>query len=195
MNKIKYIETERLILRHFTKQDAHALLLILGDKEVNRFLPMFLLESIEDAKEYLQEKYLDQYDKQQGLHLAICLKQDNIPIGYINISPEDSHDLGYGLRKDYWGKGICTEACLAVMDKLKQTNVAYITATHDIENAASAKVMQNLGMHYQYTYQELWQPKNIQVIFRMYQVNFDDQKDRVYQKYMELYPNHYIESF
>ncbi|MHC5310651.1 GNAT family N-acetyltransferase [Myroides sp. LJL116] len=194
MNKIKYIETERLILRHFTKQDAHALLLILGDKEVNRFLPMFLLESIQDAKEYLQEKYLDQYDKQQGLHLAICLKGDNIPIGYINISPEDSHDLGYGLRKDYWGKGICTEACLAVLDRLKQTDIAYITATHDVHNAASAKVMQNIGMHYQYTYQELWQPKNIQVIFRMYQLNFDDQKDRVYQKYWELYPNHYIES-
>ena len=33
--------------------------------------------------------------------------------------------------------------------------------------------MQNLGMKYQYTYEELWQPKNMPVVFRMYQLNLD----------------------
>ena len=45
----------------------------------------------------------------------------------------------------------------------------------------------------QYSYEELWQPKNILVTFRMYQLNFDGQEDRVYKKYWDKYPVHFIE--
>ena len=37
--------------------------------------------------------------------LAICLK-DNDPIGYIKVDADESHDLGYALRKEFWHKGI-----------------------------------------------------------------------------------------
>ena len=40
--------------------------------------------------------------------------------------------------------------------------------------------MKQLGMRYQYSYEELWQPKNIPVTFRLYQLNLDGQEDRVY---------------
>lgn len=39
----EYIQTERLILRQFTEQDVNALFLILSNREVNTFLPMFPL--------------------------------------------------------------------------------------------------------------------------------------------------------
>lgn len=32
--------------------------------------------------------------------------------------------------------------------------------------------MKQLGMKYQYSYEEQWQPKNLLVTFRMYQLNF-----------------------
>ena len=48
----------------------------------------------------------------------------------------------------------------AVIGQLKQTGIPYITATHDVNNPRSGKVMQTLGMKYQYSYEELWQPKN-----------------------------------
>ena len=60
--------------------------------------------------------------------------------------------------------------------QLKQTGIPYITATHDVNNPRSGKVMQALGMKYQYSYEELWQPKNFLVTFRMYQLNFDKEK-------------------
>lgn len=69
----------------------------------------------------------------------------------------------------------------------------FITATHDIKNPRSGEVMKKLGMIYQYSYEEQWQPKNIPVTFRMYQLNFDGQNDRVYKKYWEQYPVHFIE--
>lgn len=100
---------------------------------------------------------------------------------------------GIALRRSFWHKGICTEACQAVIDMLKQINIPYITATHDVNNPRSGKVMQAIGMKYQYSYEEYWQPKLYLVTFRMYQLNFDDQQDRVYKKYWNKYPVHFIE--
>lgn len=53
--------------------------------------------------------------------------------------------------------------------------------------------MQKLGMQYRYSYVEQWQPKNIPVTFRLYQLNLDGNTDRVYKKYWETYPTHFIE--
>lgn len=104
---------------------------------------------------------------------AGCLREDNYPIGYINVSTNDSHDLGYGLRREFWHKGIATEAGMAVIAQLRKDGTAYITATHDVSNPRSGGVMRQLGMKYQYSYQEQWQPKDILVTFRMYQLNLD----------------------
>lgn len=54
--------------------------------------------------------------------------------------------------------------------------------------------MQRLGMKYCYSYKEQWQPKDIPVIFRMYQLNLDGQNDRAYRKYWSQYEEHFIET-
>lgn len=48
-------------------------------------------------------------------------------------------------------------------------------------------------MKYQYSYEEQWQPKNILVTFRMYQLNFNNQDDSVYQKYWDSSIVHFVE--
>ena len=53
--------------------------------------------------------------------------------------------------------------------------------------------MQACGMKYCYTYEEQWQPKDFPVFFRMYQLNFDGNEDFVYQKYWDMYDNHFVE--
>ena len=187
------IETQRLILRRFTQDDARALYQILSDEEVNTFLPMFPLKTMEEANAYIQKQYLDTYQEPFGYRYAVCLKTDHIPIGYVQVSSSESHDFGYGLRKDFWHKGIITEAGRAVVEELRNSGMPFITATHDIKNPRSGEVMKKLGMIYQYSYEEQWQPKNIPVTFRMYQLNFDGENDRVYKKYWEQYPVHCIE--
>ena len=187
------IETQRLILRRFTQDDARALYQILSDEEVNTFLPMFPLKTMEEANAYIQKQYLDTYQEPFGYRYAVCLKTDHIPIGYVQVSSSESHDFGYALRKDIWHKGIITEAGRAVVEELRNSGMPFITATHDIKNPRSGEVMKKLGMIYQYSYEEQWQPKNIPVTFRMYQLNFDGENDRVYKKYWEQYPVHFIE--
>lgn len=187
------LETEKLILRKFTKDDLHALYEIYSDRDVNKFLPWFPLESEDEVESLFEEKYAGVYSKLQGYAYAICLKSDNYPIGYIKVDISDSYDLGYGLRKEFWHKGIVSEAAQALVEQLKKDGIPYITATHDINNPRSGGVMKRIGMEYKYSYEELWQPKNFLVTFRMYQLNLDGNKDRIYKKYWNTYEKHFVE--
>lgn len=185
------IQTQRLLLREFTGEDVSAFFAIMRDEEVNTFLPWFPVQTLEEAEKMLRERYLKPEDG--GYHLAVCLKSDNTPVGYVNISGGEAHDLGYGLRKEYWHRGIITEAAQALVAQAKADGLPFVTATHDVHNPRSGGVMRNIGMKYCYTYEELWQPKNFPVHFRMYQLNLDGQQDRVYRGYWERYP-HFVES-
>lgn len=188
------LETERLLLRRFTERDMEALFLILRDEEVNQFLPWYPLKSLGETEKFYQERYAPQYERPQGCAYAICLKEDNFPIGYINVSMEEHHDFGYGLRKEFWHRGIVTEAGGAVVEQVKKAGLPYITATHDRNNPRSGNVMRKVGMTYCYSYEERWQPKDFPVIFRMYQLNFDGSDNFVYKKYWNMYSNHFIEA-
>ena len=53
--------------------------------------------------------------------------------------------------------------------------------------------MIKVGMKYCYSYEEQWQPKDFLVIFRMYQLNFNDNTDFVYKKYWDESDNHFVE--
>ena len=188
------LETERLILRKFTEQDMDALFLILQDEEVNRFLPWYPVKTMDEAKQFYEERYVPIYAQPCGYAYAISLKERNAPIGYINVAMDEHHDLGYGLSKEYWHKGIVTEAGRAVIAQVKKDGLPYITATHDRNNPRSGGVMRNVGMKYQYSYEEQCQPKNILVTFRMYQLNLDGEKNRVYKKYWDSSDVHFIEA-
>ncbi len=188
------LETERLILRKFTEKDMAALFQIYSDEEVNKFLPWFQLKSIDEARTFFQERYAAKYAQTQAYAYAICLKKDNYPIGYIKVDMEEHHDFGYGLRKEFWHRGIVTEAGKAVIAQVKKDGLAYITATHDRNNPRSGGVMKNVGMQYQYSYEEQWQPKDILVTFRMYQLNLDGNEKRVYKKYWNTSAVHFVET-
>jgi len=69
------IETERLILRKFTEHDADALFELLSDKDINTFLPWFPLKNINEANQFLQERFLAYYHKPSSYRYAICLKK------------------------------------------------------------------------------------------------------------------------
>lgn len=187
------LETERLTLRKFTENDIEALFLILKDEEVNRFLPWFPLKNMEEARKFYEERYAAEYELPQAYAYAICLKDDNFPVGYVKVDMEEPYDFGYGLRKEYWHRGIVSEAGKAVVELVKKDGLPYITATHDKNNPRSGMVMQACGMKYCYTYQELWQPKNFLVEFRLYQLNFAKEENWMYKGYWDKYPIHFIE--
>ncbi len=188
------LETQRLILRRFTQNDLPALQKIYSDPEVMAFVPMFPLQTREETRAFFERYYADTYRQPWGYKYAICLKSDDLPIGYVKVEGSDSYDLGYGLNKEFWHRGIVSEASAALVQRAKADGLPYITATHDRNNPRSGNVMKRIGMTYRYSYKELWQPKNILVTFRMYQMNFTLSQDWVYRKYWDQYPVRFVET-
>lgn len=187
------LETERLVLRRFEPGDVDAVLAIYGDPVVMQYVPVVPLQSREEAEVFLREHYLASYEAEVGCDYAICLKEDNVPIGYVCCELSGTRDFGYGLRKEFWRQGIVSEAAQAVVDWLRSQGLSYITATHDVNNPGSGGVMRRIGMKYCYSYRELWQPKNFWVTFRMYQLNLDGQEERVDMTLWNQMEDHFIE--
>lgn len=182
------LETDRLILRKFTDTDIDDMFLLYSDEDVNKFLPFFPLKTRAEVEKYLYTDILPFYTKDIAYSYAISRKADNKVIGYIHINDIGScNDKGYALCKEFWHKGITSEACAAVINRLHKVKFPFITATHDIHNPYSGEVMKKIGMSYRYSYKEQWQPKNILVTFRMYQLNLDG-VERTYTEYQKKYP-------
>lgn len=147
----KVIETERLMLRKFKIYDAEGIFKNwASDAEVTKYLTWEPHNSIADTKELLK-KWIRNYKEDNFYHWAIVLKEEEKLIGSISVvksseKTELAH-IGYCLDKDYWNKGIMTEASKAVIDFLF-TEVKYhcIQSSHDPRNGASGAVMKKCAM-------------------------------------------------
>lgn len=170
------LETERLMLRKFTFDDIDDMYSIYSDESVNKFLPWFPFASKAETEKYLRENIMPQYENQFSCRYCVELKETGKVIGYVSLGCIDlknrSGDLGYGLMKEYWNRGIITEASKEILKWLKDCGFRCITATHDVNNPASGEVMKKLGMKYRCSYDEMWQPKNFKVTFKLYRIDF-----------------------
>jgi RimJ/RimL family protein N-acetyltransferase len=60
---------------------------------------------------------------------------------------EEKWELGYVLARPYWGRGYMTEALRALIAwALKQKSIFRVWAVCDVDNIASARVMEKAGM-------------------------------------------------
>ena len=180
------VRTDRLVLRSFTGYDMDAVIRLFSDRRTNRFLPWFPLFSRQEAEAFFHERL------EPGNACALVLPEGRI-IGYVTFSGPPANDLGYGLLPEYWGRGYAAEGAGAYIRVLEKNGIPFITATHDVNNPKSGAVMRRLGMEYKYSYSERWMPKDIDVVFRLYQLNLDQEAGRVYMDYWNKSSLHFIE--
>ena len=148
------IETERLLLRKITMNDASDMFNNwASDEEVTKYLTWDAHETIDGTKAIISmwEKELEQDDCYRW---CIELRENNQVIGGIDVVKLnidlESAVIGYCMSKKYWNKGIMTEALIAVQDYLFQhVGLNRIEAYHDTRNPASGKVMEKAGMSFE----------------------------------------------
>lgn len=145
-------ETERLLLRRFTADDAALIFGLNSDPEVIQYVHERPLESEADARQIITDIILPQYANDLG-RWAIHKKEDSEFIGWCGLkflADENIIDLGYRLKKLAWGKGYATEAARhSINYGFNQLNIPLITGRAHIENLASIHVLEKLGMQYQ----------------------------------------------
>ena len=120
------------------------------DPEVTRYLTWRPHKNIEETYAIL-DLILKLWKEGDAYSYGITLKDSDSVIGMIAMHPDDFKiGLGYVLARPYWGKGYMTEAVRAVAEwLLRQPDVYRVFATCDVDNPASAKVMEKAGMKYE----------------------------------------------
>ena len=151
-----YLETERLILRRFTADDADLLIELDGDPAVMRYLT----GGEATAPEIVRERHLPYiiagYEKWHGdLGLFAAQEKDGGAfIGWFCLRPEsdgprDEAELGYRLRQAAWGRGYATEGSRGLLHKaFTGLGMQMVWAETMAVNLGSRNVMEKLAMRF-----------------------------------------------
>lgn len=147
------LETERLVLRALAAEDAGAIFAYSWDPEVARYTGWEPARSIEDAQAFI-DSVLRRYQAGQPAGWGVVHRADQRLIGtcgFTAYSPvSGSGFLAYALAREYWGKGLTTEAALKVIDfGFTVIGLHRVQATCLAENVASWRVMEKAGMRYE----------------------------------------------
>lgn len=153
----KKMETARLILRPFVREDADAMYRNwASDPEVTKFLSWPTYQSVDTAYEILGI-WVPQYQDNTFYQWAVELKELGEVIGSISVVNLDERvdmvEIGFCIGRNWWGQGIMTEAFQKVIDFLfDEVGVQRIEAGHDPNNPASGAVQRKCGLKYEGTF-------------------------------------------
>lgn len=151
------LETQRLVLRRYTKKDAGLMFCNwASDPEVTKFLTWQPHESVEVSKNVI-DSWILSYEEPQNYVWAIELKEIGEPIGSISAVRVDDRteavSIGYCIGKRWWGRAVTAEALRAVIAFFfQEVGMNCVSASHDPRNPNSGKVMRKCGMHYEGTW-------------------------------------------
>ena len=150
------LESKRLILRKFAEGDEIFMYKNwASDPEVTKYLTWPTHSSVEVSAKVLAS-WLSENSKPEFYQWAIVPKELGEPIGTISVvdivEKAESVEVGYALSRNWWGKGIMSEAFTEIIRFLfEEVGVQRISARHDTKNPASGKVMQKCGLTYEGT--------------------------------------------
>lgn len=147
------LTTGRLDLRPLTLDDAADYWPLVRDPEVLRYVGESPCESLDAVRDILRDKPLSDYARYGFGRLAVIERDSGRFVGWCGLKyvPSiDAVDIGYRFLPDCWGKGYATEAGAAVLQYgFDALNLAQIVGLVDPANAASARVMQKLGLRFE----------------------------------------------
>lgn len=117
------------------------------DQEVTRYLTWRPHESIEQTNDFIQRCLLA-WENQTRFPYMITLKESSEVIGIIDPRMEGPKvGIGYGAARAHWGKGYIPEATRAIIHwAFQQPSIYRVYATTDVENVASRRVLEKVGM-------------------------------------------------
>ncbi len=144
-----HLETERLRLRLFTRDDVQIMFELNSDPEVIKYADT-PARDLEEAMQRLEQGPLFDYEKYGYGRFAVELKETGKVIGFCGIKylPEiELPEVGYRYLTEYWGRGIGTEAARACVEFARDDlKIKKLVALIIPENVASIKLAEKLGM-------------------------------------------------
>jgi RimJ/RimL family protein N-acetyltransferase len=147
------LETERLVLRVQTTDDAEFILELMNTPSWLEFIGDRGVRTIEDAKTYILNGAISMYEQHGFCLFMVERKEDHVPLGICGLVKRDSLedvDIGFAFHPKYWAKGYAHEAASAVMEYGKDTlDLKRIVAITSQDNHASAKLLEKVGLQFE----------------------------------------------
>ena len=157
------VRTARLNLREFVKSDFEAVHAYSSDPRVTRYL-FFGPRDEDNTADYLEGLLASQRERPRTrFELAVEETASGRLIGACDLSFIERNvvDLGYMLAIDFWGKGFATEVALALVDAaFFDLRADRIISTVDVNNGASIRVLEKIGMRWEAVFRKHRRAKN-----------------------------------
>lgn len=154
-----FLETDRLVLRRFTKSDSDLLVELDSDPEVMRYLTGGRPTPRSRVETTVLPALIDDYTRYPGLGVfPTFTKAAGEFIGWFMLVPDEGSppgeaELGYRLRQAAWGRGYATEGSRALLRYgFEVQGLERIVAETMTVNARSRRVMEKLGLRHELTY-------------------------------------------
>ena len=166
------ITTERLTLRAFALDDAAFILALLNDPDWIRFIGDRGVQTLDDARRHISEKYLAAYER-DGFGLMLAVRhEDGASIGMCGLIRREGLpdvDIGFAFLPRYRGQGIALEAARAVLAHGRDVlNIKRVVAITLPENIASISLLEKLGLQFE---SDVVLPHDVATL-RLYAINF-----------------------
>jgi ribosomal-protein-alanine N-acetyltransferase len=147
------LETDRLILRQLSLNDAEFILELLTEPSFIRYIGDKGVRNLADARRYIREGPMQSYERNGfGLYL-VELKENGTPIGISGLLRRETlpgADIGFAFLPGYWSKGYAVESAAAVMKYAREVlHLDQILAITSPDNDASAKLLGKIGLRFE----------------------------------------------
>jgi RimJ/RimL family protein N-acetyltransferase len=147
------IDTERLLLREFTIDDAAFILELLNSPGWLQYIGDRNIKTFEDASQYLLNGPMKSYD-QNGFGLSMVeIKEGNIPIGMCGLIKRETleHiDIGFAFLPQYSGKGYAHEIAIATIEHARNNlKISKIVAITTQGNHNSIRLLNKIGLKFE----------------------------------------------
>ena len=147
------IETERLLIRRFSLNDAPFVVELVNMPSWLEFIGDRGVRTVDDAEIYMLNNHLKSYEQFGFGPYAVELKDSHTLVGLCGLHRRpnlDDIDIGFAFLPDYAGKGYGYEAATAVIaharNVLGLTRITGITAP---SNVNSIRLLEKLGLRFE----------------------------------------------
>ncbi len=147
---MKYIETDRLILRDWKSEDLPLFIEINKDDHVMRYFPSVLNDKETESFFF---RIQSEFERNGWGLYAVELKSTGIFIGYVGLHEigfdadfTPGVEIGWRLDADYHNQGFATEAAMAVLSLARSKDLTKLYSFTSKMNIPSERVMQKIGM-------------------------------------------------
>ena len=147
------IETERLILRRLSAEDAGFILDLLNQPSFIHFIGDRGVRNLEDARQYILKGAVTSYERFGfGLYLTL-LKEAQVPIGICGLVKRDTlkdADIGFAFLPQYWAMGYAFESASAVLAYARNgLGLKQVLGITTPDNQRSIHVLEKIGLKFE----------------------------------------------